>query len=71
MLYRYVVILVTNLGGYPSPVANIVYLACGVMLLVMALMTAMTGARTPMLLYKICPLVKTAVVILFILGSVL
>jgi len=65
------VILVTSLGGYQSSVANIVYLACGVMLLIMALLTAMTGARTPILPYKICPVVKTVVAILFFLGGVL
>ena len=65
------VILVTSLGGYHSPTADIVYLACGVMLLIMALLTAMTGARTPILPYKICPVVKTVVAILFILGGVL
>ena len=65
------VILVTSLGGYQSSAANIVYLACGAMLLIMALLTAMTGARTPILPYKICPVVKTVVAILFFLGGVL
>jgi chromate transport protein ChrA len=65
------VLLVTSLADSQSQAANIVYLACGVMLLIMAILTALTGARTSILPYKICPAVKTIVAILFILGSVL
>ena len=65
------VLLVTSLAGPQSQAAYIVYLACAVMLLIMALLTAMTGARTAILPYKICPGVKTIVAILFFLGSLL
>jgi len=65
------VLLVTLLAGYEADTANIVYLASAVMLLVMALLTILTGARTALLPYKICPAVKTVVAVLFILGSVL
>ena len=65
------VLLVTSLAGSQSQAAYIMYLACAVMLLIMAILTAMTGARTPILPYKICPIVKTAVATLFILGSML
>ena len=64
-------LLVTILADYQSDVAGIVYLACAVMLLVMAVLTALTGARTPAIWYKLCPAVKTVVAVLFILGSVL
>ncbi len=64
------VLLVTSLADHRSQAAFIVYLACAVMLIVMAIMTALTGARTSILPYKICPVVKTIVAILFILGSV-
>jgi hypothetical protein len=64
-------ILVTVLTDPQSAAAAIVYLACAVMLLVMALLTLFTGARTPTIWYKICPAVKTAVAILFLLGGVL
>ena len=64
-------LLVTILADYQSDVAGIVYLACAVMLLVMAVLTALTGARTPAIWYKLCPAVKTIVAVLFILGSVL
>lgn len=65
------VLLVTSLAGSQSQAAHIVYLACAVMLLIMAILTAMTGARTSILPYKICPGVKTIVAILFFLGSLL
>jgi len=64
-------LLVTILTDYQNHTAYIVYLACAVMLLVMAALTLLTGARTSLLPYKICPAVKTIVAILFILGSVL
>ena len=64
-------LLVTILADYQSQAAHIVYLACAVMLLVMAILTAMTGARTSAIWYKLCPVVKTIVAILFILGIIL
>lgn len=61
----------TILSGPLGKPADIVYLACAIMLLVMALLTLLTGARTSQIPYKICPVIKTAVAVLFILGSVL
>lgn len=61
----------TILSGPQGKPADIVYLACAAMLLVMAVLTLLTGARTSQIPYKICPLVKTAAAVLFILGSVL
>jgi len=65
------VLLVTSLAGSQSQAAFIVYLACAVMLLIMAILTLLTGARTSILPYKTCPAVKTIVAILFFLGSML
>jgi hypothetical protein len=64
-------LLVTILADPQSKADNIVYMASAVMLLVMAALTLFTAARTPTIWYKICPAVKTAVAVLFILGSVL
>jgi hypothetical protein len=64
-------ILVIVNGNPHSWDAGLVYLACGVMLLLMAFLTLLTGARTPTIWYKICPVVKTAVAILFIMGMFL
>ena len=65
------VLLVTALAGSQNQVASIVYLACAVMLIIMAVLTIMTGARTSILPYKICPVIKTIVAVLFFLGSLL
>jgi hypothetical protein len=65
------VLLVTIFAGPQNSVSKIVYLASAAMLVVMALLTASTGARTSILPIKICPAVKIAVAILFLLGTVL
>lgn len=64
-------LLVTLAGGYDDTVSRVVLWATATMLLVMALLTQLTGARTSSLPYKICPFVKTAVAILLILAVVL
>ncbi len=62
-------LLVTALADSQSRPAQIVYIAGAVMLLIMAILTLLTGARTSQLPYKICPVVKTIVAILYLLGS--
>ena len=64
-------LLVTAIGDSQSYTAHIVYLAVEVMLLVMAVVTLVTGARTPAIWYKICPAVKTAAAILYLTGSLM
>ena len=64
-------LLVTLSVGVQDRTAGIVYLACAVMLLVMAVLTGMTGARTPTIWYKLCPAIKTVVAVLFILSGIL
>ena len=65
------VLFITTLEGLQNPVSVIVYRISAVMLFIMAGLTQLTGARTSILPIKICPVVKTAVAILFFLGSVL
>ena len=65
------VLCVTLLARSDNPVSVIVYRAAALMLLVMAGWTGLTGARTSIIPIKICPIVKTVVAILFILGSLL
>ena len=60
----------TILSGPQGKPADIVYLSAAAMLLLMAVLTAFTGARTPDIPYKICPVIKTVTAVLFILGSV-
>jgi len=49
----------------------IVVRACAAMLLVTAVWTGITAARTPVLPMKLCPLVKATVAVVFLLASVL
>ncbi|MFC1483557.1 hypothetical protein ACFL4U_02540 [Candidatus Neomarinimicrobiota bacterium] len=63
------VFLTTLLGWSREPTAQIVYLASTVMLVVLAVLSQMTGARTAILPMKLCPYIKTAVAIMFFLGS--
>ncbi len=51
--------------------SKIVYIASAIMLLVMAQWSSMTGARTSIVPMKICPYVKSAVALLFVIGSVI
>jgi hypothetical protein len=64
-------LLVILLVGVHDRTAGIVYMACAVMLLIMAVLTGMTGARTSTIWYKLCPAIKTVVAVLFILSSIL
>lgn len=65
------VILVTSMGDSQSQTGSIVYFSVVAMLLVMAFLTILTGARTSILPYKICPFVKTLVAMLVFLGATL
>ena len=63
-------VLVTVLmGGASGSASLIVYRASALMLIVMAAWTGVTGARTPIVPIKICPIVKSLVAILFFVGS--
>lgn len=65
------VFLITILAGSQNSVSIIVYRTSAAALIVMAVLSLFTGARTSIIPMKICPLVKTVVAILFILGSIL
>ena len=65
------VLLVTLQGGPPDPVSTLVIKVCALMLLTMAAWTFVTGGKTAIVPIKICPLVKSTVVVLFLLGTML
>ena len=66
-----IVLMVTLLTDSPTIVSLAVYRASAGMLVVMAIVTLATGARTSIIPIKMCPLVKTTVAALFFLGSIL
>jgi hypothetical protein len=65
-----VLVLLTGiLGGTTNSVARIVFRISAGMLIVMAIWTALTGAKTSNIPTKICPFILTVVAILFLTGS--
>jgi hypothetical protein len=61
--------LATFLVGRENAGAILVYRASAVMLLVLAGWTLLTGGRTSVVQFKICPAVKTIVAALLLVGS--
>jgi hypothetical protein len=64
-------VLVTAIEGPGDPVSLIVYRASAGVLVILATLTAATGARTPIVPFKICPFLLTIVAALFVVGSFL
>jgi len=64
-------LLVTILVGAEDAAAILVYRISASMLIVLAGLSLFTGARTSIVPVKICPVIKTVVAILFLLGSAL
>ncbi len=65
------VVLVTALAGWSSNASLVVYKTTAGFLLVVAVLTALTGARTPVVPFKICPFLLTTVAVLLLLGALL
>jgi hypothetical protein len=65
------VFLVTLLAGPGEAASSIVYRACAAMLIVMAVWTALTGAKTSIIPIKICPIVKSLCAIMLLAASLL
>lgn len=64
------VLLIHILHGSQNPVSIDVYKISAVVLIIMAVLSLFTGARTSIVPMKICPIIKTTVAILFFSGSV-
>ncbi len=65
-----IVFLVTILGGTENLISKAVYLSSAAMLIVLAVLSSLTGARTSIIPMTICPLIKAAVALAFITSSV-
>ena len=63
------VILVSVLGDSVNETSRIIYLSSAVMLLVLAVLSLFTGARTSVLPMKICPAVKSITALIFIYAA--
>lgn len=64
-------LLMTILQGTLNPATLYVYRISAGMLIVLAVLSALTGARVKILPMRLCPVVKTITAILFVLGSYL
>lgn len=63
--------LVTAVDSVSNPAVTAVYGLAAGMLLVMAVLTAVTGARGSVVFFKICPVVKTVAAVLLLASIVL
>ena len=64
-----VVVLTTAVAGPGEAITGWVYRASAVMLVAVAALTASTGARTPVLWFKVCPFMLTTTAVLLVLAS--
>jgi hypothetical protein len=64
------VFLVTIIAGSGTEPSKIVYWASATALVALAVLGAFTGARTPILPMKLCPIIESAVAVLLVLGVV-
>ena len=65
------VILVTLISGSQTQSSQLIYWLSAVMLISMALLSLMTGAKTSQLPFKLCPFIFTSAAVLLLLGSLL
>ena len=61
-------LLINILNGYQNPASLNVFRISATMLIIMAILTAFTGARTKVVFFKICPFVKTIAAVLLLLA---
>jgi hypothetical protein len=64
-------LLITVFGNINSREADLVYLSSSIILIVFAVITFLTGAKTAVLPIKICPFVNLVAAYLIIMGAVL
>ncbi len=64
------VIAATVVGGAGSAVTIAVYRVVAGLLVALAVLTGLTGARTPVVWFKLCPVLLTASAALLVLASV-
>lgn len=64
-----VIIAATAAGGTNSDIRAWVYRAVSALLIALATLTAFTGARTPVIWFKICPVLLTATAAMLLTAS--
>ena len=64
------VILATAIDGADDATTRLVYVVSGGILVVLAGLTAATGARTPVIWFRVCPFVLTSSAALLVLATI-
>jgi hypothetical protein len=64
-----VIIAVTAAGGTNADARAWVYRAVSALLIALAALTALTGARTPVIWFKICPVVLAVTAVMLLIAS--
>jgi hypothetical protein len=59
----------TIVGGPDAPVTEWVYRVAAGLLVALAILTGLTGARTPVIWFKICPVLLSTSAVLLLLAS--
>jgi hypothetical protein len=65
------VLLINILGGTINELSRVVFRISAGMLIVVAIWTALTGARTSNIPTKICPFILTAVAVMYVVSSLI
>ncbi len=65
------VIIIAAVEGSADPAVQLVYRVLAGVLIALAALTAFTGARTPVIWFKVCPFVLTGAAALLLAGSAL
>jgi hypothetical protein len=63
------VILTTAIDGASDSTTQLVYCVCAATLVVLATLTALTGSRTAVIWFRICPFVLTGSAVLLVLAA--
>jgi len=63
------VIIVTAVGGPDAAARGWVYRVAALLLIALATLTALTGARTPVVWFKICPVLLSGSAVLLLIAS--
>jgi len=71
MFVALVVVLVTSIAGSDAPGSLVVFRAGAGFLIAIGVLTALTGARTPVVWCKLCPVVMSVVAAAYLAASVL
>ncbi len=64
-----VVVIAAALGGSHRAFVDWIYRASAIMLIALAALTAVTGARTPVVFFKICPVLQSAAAVALVAAS--